>query len=1249
MRVAPLVLLVMIAATGRVQADSPPVRLSVEFSWRSAPLDGGLDPTITSPGTELSLGVSGGTIRDALSLPDSGYSIESPPSPISGPDAEGFWKAIAGPNGRVRALIEAPIDSSVTIGTPGDLRSVPLIALLDGPQRPFADPSFSVEVRRLPWDAIEVQAPGDGFASPGAIVPVTVGVNVLTPEATEVGLLLSARLKGIRTGRVHWEESRKSSIPTNPSVSPAQILNVPMPTDEGTYVLELIASWSPGEPQAEGTRLGRWWRRLRNRSTDLAVRRVSLVVVNPAVGFATTGTAAEPLRNVGLDRGEGVVDSVELGRVRGLRPMAEGRGTTGGSGAGSGWPIPPELLVDPPRRERIWSLIGRVGSNYRALPASGLDGESWVAVPLKVAHPDRPHRLDVTVLGGDPAAMSVAMVVPGPRPRVVLDVRGFGEETPVGIGPSMTLSWPTWPDSTDLVLIVVNRSPARPLWLGEARLVEQPDNLAPLNLIGPPEDGGRTLAVRVSGPEDLQRFGGSNDSGPADPVSRARNLASYLRSIGASAVVLPSPTADRSTRASMAGQAAEDSIGPDHDQAIRVVLKRRGIATVVEVTVDGVSLPGLPAPDDPEARELGIVRVDRSGEIETDRPSYNLLRPEVQRALTRHVLAAAGGIGSPPMPRPDGILLRLGPGPSLPGRPDVGFDDQTYARFLRDAIKGGDAPGLNPDDPGRFASRHQYLTGPALVPWLTWRSRQVGSFYGTLGGSVAEAAPGVVLMVATPGLDDGPNGAEARRFDRDGLTPDSAWRSLGLDLADWPRGNGPLPYVLRGIGTGSGGLEHDLATHPALDAQVLGRPSRGVLLGLDDPESAPERPEGTLSLSADSRSIGDEGDELLAHSLAALDAGWVVISSAGLAGQEERIARFARVFRSLPKPGAGTSGSALGGLAGRVMSVGDRSYVCFANDTPFALRLTSVISIPSAAMMEDLGRGMPLPSEVVPGGRRISIDLPPFGYAALRVGAPGARLASVSAGFDPKREAHRSAVERRLQTVASGGSISHLNPGFEPESVVRRASSEADPDEELTGWSTEGAPGASLSIDLANPRTGRGSLRLTAPEAPATATSPAFLPPGSAATLRAFLRTDPPDAAVRVRIESEPGSTIPVHLAADLPERDRKDWDPLALRAPGLPTDGASQLRLRFELRSPGRLWIDDLSLTGSGLAQARSCLTAALQAYDEGRFADFARLSRSHWVLEAGGPIEPEAPPRVLAPIAGEAATDLPDRSRLR
>ena len=94
------------------------------------------------------------------------------------------------------------------------------------------------------------------------------------------------------------------------------------------------------------------------------------------------------------------------------------------------------------------------------------------------------------------------------------------------------------------------------------------------------------------------------------------------------------------------------------------------------------------------------------------------------------------------------------------------------------------------------------------------------------------------------------------------------------------------------------------------------------------------------------------------------------------------------------------------------------------------------------------------------------------------------------------------------------------------------------------------------------------------------------------------------------------------------------------MRASGIPESGLESARLRFELLTPGRLWVDDVTVSGPALAEperlnARRDLMAALSAYRDHRYADFARLAGSHWARRVAP--EPGRRPR--------RATARPDR----
>src|SRR5262249_52131824 len=121
-----------------------------------------------------------------------------------------------------------------------------------------------------------------------------------------------------------------------------------------------------------------------------------------------------------------------------------------------------------------------------------------------------------------------------------------------------------------------------------------------------------------------------------------------------------------------------------------------------------------------------------------------------------------------------------------------------------------------------------------------------------------------------------------------------------------------------------------------------------------------------------------------------------------------------------------------------------------------------------------------------------------------------------------------------------------------------------------------------------------------------------------------------------------------------------QEWQACAVRASDLPPGGLDSARLRFELLTPGSLWIDDVHIAGATTAKsvrlnAQHTLLAALQAYREQRYADFARLAGSHWIRESGTAViarlarsnNPQSTGATQS--AAGRATALPSESKLR
>src|SRR5262249_6767581 len=161
-------------------------------------------------------------------------------------------------------------------------------------------------------------------------------------------------------------------------------------------------------------------------------------------------------------------------------------------------------------------------------------GLAWSALELKVAHPGRPHKLSLSVVGGHPSALGIGLVGPGGggRSRLLLD--GCASGPPIlPDAPPSTFTWLVWPGSHDPVLVLVTRARTggSAVQIGPVVLSELVD--VPAGPSVEPSTSGlpRGLGLVLCGPDVLDRFGAGGESN--DALAAARNLGQYIEYCGA--------------------------------------------------------------------------------------------------------------------------------------------------------------------------------------------------------------------------------------------------------------------------------------------------------------------------------------------------------------------------------------------------------------------------------------------------------------------------------------------------------------------------------------------------------------------------------------------------------------------------------------------------------------------------------------------------------------------------------------------
>ena len=289
------------------------------------------------PSRTLALALTEGRVIEAMAWPaertGEGWETQG-----MGPGSAGIWQLGKGQEGRVRARIEAPMEASLTVRGGDQAVSIPVAAILEGPQRTPASAPLTVAVERLAWDALSVDlgpSAADGIVAPGTDFPVSVGFNILWPESAEMAVRMSATLQSVRGGEVLVRVDQQVTQWTNRRQPDVRITTMRAPRSEGTYVLEIRASWEP--LVRDGSRLSRLIRRRKPAATSSSVRRVMLTVLDPeAMDGRPAGREAR--------KGEDEVDSVDFTRSRSYRPLASGRSPLAEPGH-SAWEVPAEALI----------------------------------------------------------------------------------------------------------------------------------------------------------------------------------------------------------------------------------------------------------------------------------------------------------------------------------------------------------------------------------------------------------------------------------------------------------------------------------------------------------------------------------------------------------------------------------------------------------------------------------------------------------------------------------------------------------------------------------------------------------------------------------------------------------------------------------------------------------------------------------------------------------------------------------------
>ncbi len=340
------------------------------------------------------------------------------------------------------------------------------------------------------------------------------------------------------------------------------------------------------------------------------------------------------------------------------------------------------------------------------------------------------------------------------------------------------------------------------------------------------------------------------------------------------------------------------------------------------------------------------------------------------------------------------------------------------------------------------------------------------------------------------------------------------------------------------------------------------------------------------SLVSELSPSGGENRRRFVHAIAALDAesifdgGWLLPL-----GQEASLAEVVNVYRRLPAARFETLDEPSQPVTIRYLAQDKETIVYFANDSAWPVDVALELGDAANVRLEALG-GAAGSLTHVEGAVAWTLSVPAYGLVAGRLVGRAARPRNVKIGLPDRAtaafEARIKDLSARAASLSSPAPLAVLdNPGFE-----------LGDKESLPGWTLKGGVGAAIRLDAAKPHGGERSLVFESGATPSQLRGNVFAAP-TTGRMSVLLWLKTPDAqnqpAVRLAIEAK-ADDIEYLRYATLGVGSTKlteEWAQYIFQIDDLPTARVTELRVRIDLLSAGRVEIDDLQLYDLAFAES--------------------------------------------------------------
>jgi hypothetical protein len=306
---------------------------------------------------------------------------------------------------------------------------------------------------------------------------------------------------------------------------------------------------------------------------------------------------------------------------------------------------------------------------------------------------------------------------------------------------------------------------------------------------------------------------------------------------------------------------------------------------------------------------------------------------------------------------------------------------------------------------------------------------------------------------------------------------------------------------------------------------------------------------------------------------------------------------------------------------------GDRTYVCVANDAPFATTTRLRVEAPAGCRVQELTGSRPIePLKRDAEGTYWDVPLGPYDVVAASFSLPGVRLSRPEVAVPREVQMALDKQVRELGSRAAALRNPPLlevleNPGFDRP---------LGPKNQVPGWDCVQPPGVTIQLDDRTKHSGSAALRLASTGPTGGLVSQPFAPPatGRLAMLVRMRVADPArQPPVRLVIEGRQGSRTVAYYARFGRSADESapvqpiaaEWSPYLIERTDLPLESLSAMRVRLELTGAGEVWIDDVQLCDLAfskpeLIELYKLITPVQLKLQNGELAECIHLLEGYW-----------------------------------